>query len=53
MTNVKKWEDNQNWVEIDLDLCVGAAECVNICPAGVYSLSDGKVAAEDIGGETL
>lgn len=50
MTNVKKWEDNQNWVEIDLDLCEGAAECVNICPSGVYSLRDGKVTAENIGG---
>ena len=50
MTKVKKWEDDENWVEINLDLCVGAAECVNICPSGVYSLSDGKVTAENIGG---
>ena len=49
MTNIKKWEDNQNWVEIDLDLCLGAAECVNTCPSEVYSLRDGKVTAENIG----
>lgn len=50
MTNVKIWEDNENWVEIDLDLCLGVGECVNVCPSGVYSLIDGKVAAENISG---
>jgi NAD-dependent dihydropyrimidine dehydrogenase PreA subunit len=50
MTNIKKWEDNGNWVEIDLDLCSGVSECVNICPSGVYILHDGKVSAENIGG---
>ncbi len=49
MTNIKKWEDNENWVEVDLDLCVGAAECVNACPSEVYRLVDGKVVAENIG----
>lgn len=47
--NIKKWEDNESWVEVDLDLCVGAAECVNVCPAEVYDLVDGKVVAENIG----
>ena len=51
MTNVKKWEDKENWVEIDVDLCVGAAECVSMCPSGVYNLEeDGKVSAENIWG---
>jgi len=49
MTDIKKWEDNENWVEIDLDLCVGAVECINVCPTGVYDLVDGKVIAENIG----
>ena len=49
MANKKKWEDNGKWVEIDLDLCAGAAECVNVCPSEVYSLVDGKVVAENIG----
>ncbi len=49
MTNIKKWEDNENWVEVDLDLCIGAAECVNVCPSEVYRLVDGKVVAENIG----
>ena len=49
MTNIKKWEDNEHWVEIDLDLCVGAAECVNVCPSEVYRLVEGKVVAENIG----
>ena len=49
MTNVKKWEDNDMWVEIDLDLCIGAEECINVCPVEVYELVDGKVIAENIG----
>ncbi len=49
MTNIKKWEDNEHWVEIDLDLCVGAAECVKVCPSEVYRLVEGKVVAENIG----
>lgn len=49
MANIKKWEDGEHWVEIDLTLCVGAAECVNICPVEVYELIDGKVIAENIG----
>lgn len=49
MVNVKKWEDQDHWVEIDLDLCVGAADCVNGCPVEVYELIDGKVVAENIG----
>ncbi len=49
MTDIKKWEDNGNWVEVDLDLCVGAEECINVCPADVYDLVDGKVIAENIG----
>jgi NAD-dependent dihydropyrimidine dehydrogenase PreA subunit len=50
MTNIQKWDDNENWVEIDLDRCMGTEECVNVCPSAVYSLIDGKVTAENIGG---
>ncbi len=49
MVNVKKWEEDEHWVEIDLDLCVGAEECVNVCPVEVYELIDGKVVAKNIG----
>ena len=49
MTNIKKWEDLEHWVEIDLNLCVGAGECVDICPVDVYELIDGKVDATNIG----
>ena len=48
MLNIKKWELNEYWVEINLDLCVGSGECVDVCPAQVYDIIDGKVNAEDI-----
>ena len=49
MVEVRKWEDQDHWVEIELDLCVGAADCVDVCPVEVYQLIDGKVVAENIG----
>jgi len=49
MVNIKKWDDFEHWVEVDLDLCIGAADCVDICPAEVYILVDGKVDASNIG----
>lgn len=49
MTKIKKWENEGHWVEVDLDLCIGAGECVQVCPVEVYELVDGKVIAENIG----
>jgi NAD-dependent dihydropyrimidine dehydrogenase PreA subunit len=49
MSNVKKWEETDHWVEIDLDLCNGMGECVNICPMSVYEIIEGKVKANNIG----
>ena len=48
MPNVKRWEEEDNWVEFDLDLCRASGECVNVCPAEVYVIIDGKVNAENI-----
>ncbi len=48
MVNIKRWEEDDKWVEVDLDRCVGAARCISNCPAEVYSLVNGNVAAEDI-----
>jgi len=48
MVNIKKWSSNGNWVEINWDLCAGSAECVEVCPAQVYDIIDGKVNADDI-----
>ena len=48
MVNIKRWEENGKWVEVDLDRCVGASRCISGCPVEVYSLVNGKVAAEDI-----
>jgi len=48
MSNIKKWEENDHWVEINLDLCKASGECVGVCPAEVYLIIDGKVNAENI-----
>lgn len=49
MADVKRYETGDAWVEIDRELCTGAGECVEICPADVYEIVDGKVQAERIG----
>jgi NAD-dependent dihydropyrimidine dehydrogenase PreA subunit len=48
MSNIKKWEELDHWVEIDLDLCTGISDCASICPVEVYSVVDGKVQANNI-----
>jgi NAD-dependent dihydropyrimidine dehydrogenase PreA subunit len=35
-------------VEIDADKCTGDEECVNICPAGVLEMKDGKAEAVNL-----
>ena len=49
MSNIKKWNEGENFVEINIELCTGSSECINICPVGVYELVDSKVNAENIG----
>ena len=49
MSNVKKFESADIWVEIDLDLCNGTGACVDVCPVGVYEVEGSKVNAGNIG----
>ncbi len=49
MSDVKRWEEADQWVEIDLGLCTGAGQCADVCPADVYQVVDGKVKADNIG----
>jgi NAD-dependent dihydropyrimidine dehydrogenase PreA subunit len=35
-------------IEIDHDKCIGAGECVDVCPTEVYELVDGKSTAPNI-----
>ena len=49
MTNVKRLEEANHWVEIDMDRCMGLGDCARKCPAGVYKVINGKVNAEKIG----
>jgi NAD-dependent dihydropyrimidine dehydrogenase PreA subunit len=44
-----RWDDGEHWVEIDLELCQGAGDCVEVCPVLCYELINGKVNAENIG----
>jgi len=48
MPDVRRWEEGDQWVEIDLDLCSGVGQCVESCPSDVYKVEDGKVDAESI-----
>ena len=48
MANVKRWESGDKWIEVDLDLCVGAGNCENICPVNVYKVVNGIVDASNI-----
>jgi NAD-dependent dihydropyrimidine dehydrogenase PreA subunit len=46
-----EWNGESNGVKIkiDHDTCYGAEECVNICPASVYSMDDNhKAMAESV-----
>lgn len=49
MSNVKRWEEADQWVEIDLGLCTAAGQCADVCPADVYQVVEGKVKADNIG----
>jgi NAD-dependent dihydropyrimidine dehydrogenase PreA subunit len=46
--DIKRYESGDAYVEIDRELCVAAGECVEVCPAEVYEIVDGKVQAEKI-----
>ncbi|MCR6624273.1 MAG: 4Fe-4S binding protein [archaeon YNP-LCB-024-027] len=35
-------------IEIDHDKCIGAGECVRVCPTSVYKLVNGKSVVENI-----
>ena len=48
MSDKKKWEADDQWVEIDLDLCTGSGPCAESCPAEVYVVENGKVGADAI-----
>lgn len=43
-----KSDNGEMTIEIDLDKCVGAGECVAVCPADVFELVDGKSTAPRI-----
>lgn len=45
---VKKYESDDITIEIDLDKCVGSAECVDVCPVEVFELVDGKATAPNV-----
>jgi NAD-dependent dihydropyrimidine dehydrogenase PreA subunit len=42
MANIKEWKSADWTIKIDYDKCVGAGECVDICPSEVFELVNGK-----------
>lgn len=47
---VKTFKDEDIGVQIDIDhdLCTGAAQCVESCPSEVFELVDGKSTAPNV-----
>ena len=47
---VKKYENKGAafTIEVDEDKCIGAGECVNVCPTNVYDLTEGKTHANRV-----
>ncbi len=35
-------------IKIDLEKCTGCGTCVDVCPAGVYEIRDGKSVAVNV-----
>ncbi len=46
---VKKYTSKAGFtIEVDEEKCIGAGECVNVCPVNVYDLVDGKTKANRV-----
>lgn len=43
-----KYESANVTIEIDEDKCIGAGECVNVCPTSVFELIEGKAHATHV-----
>ena len=49
MSNIKRWEDAGQWIEVDMDLCKGAGNCALACPSDAYLVGDGALEKVYIG----
>jgi len=45
---VKEFKSDTVVIKVDFDKCKGHGECVEVCPASVYELKDGKSYATNI-----
>ncbi len=48
MADVKVYESDDLTLKVDYDKCEGHGECVDVCPAEVYELVDGKSTAPNV-----
>ncbi|MEE9594512.1 MAG: 4Fe-4S dicluster domain-containing protein [Candidatus Hydrothermarchaeales archaeon] len=48
MADVKVYESDDMAIKVDYDKCEGHGECVDVCPAEVYVLVDGKATAPNV-----
>lgn len=45
---IKEYTSDDWIIKIDHEKCVGAGECVEVCPAGVFVLVDNKSTAPNV-----
>jgi NAD-dependent dihydropyrimidine dehydrogenase PreA subunit len=45
VAEIKEWKSSDWTIKIDHGKCVGAGECVDICPSSVFVLAGGKSTA--------
>jgi NAD-dependent dihydropyrimidine dehydrogenase PreA subunit len=50
MADIRKWKSKKIGVVIEVDYgkCQGVGKCVEVCPASVYEVVDGKATAPNI-----
>ena len=45
----KDYEEGDIKITIDLEKCIGADECVTVCPVDIFEVADGKATCKNVG----
>ena len=46
--SIKEFVSDDWVIKIDHDKCIGAADCVDVCPSDVFVIKNGKSYAENV-----